>query len=700
MSEHRVLFGRYRLEAVVGRDGLSTVWRSSDEWLGRQVTVTEIALPRDLPPAERQALFEQVARTAKAAARLSHPNIAPTYDVLEGDEGVWIATETIQAPTLQEVLDDEGPLGFQRAAHIGEQLASALEHAHERGVLHRGISPVRVLVTDDDRAVLCGFASAAAETAIRRFQGVPTVATPGYLAPEVVEGWPPAAASDLWSLGATLYAALEGRPPYPTVVAALTGPPPPAPNAGPLAPVLEGLLARAPKARPSLAQTAPTFARAVGRQPTVEGPEATAWAASSSRPGYPVPAPEAAGAPALTGAPPSGHYAIPMNAYQGSTGRFAPVDQAPSRFGVPRGVTALRAAVVLLLLLAVFWGVTTGMGLVPLVLLCAVGLVVAGPGVFAARLGARLLRERSAQRAQARLQADTAFALLSQGRFAEAEPQLRSLLHARAPHGNRVETAANLAVAQLGLGQVSAAERTLNDAVDDGEARSPAVTAALQAALEAVRHTRGDPDARHRLDAILDGAGAAGLPARIRVSLRGDLAAACRDRNRLDEAERHIRAAVADAERELPPSSPSALAARANLAAIRRDLGHTAEALGLYQALLRDARVHLGHRHPHTLAVQASLAAVHHDIGESGVAKALLRDVVRARSLELGHSHPATLRARVNLGYLHLSTGERGTAEQLFEQVLAARDEPAAADAAAVLDEAAEGLAAAREAGR
>ncbi|XVQ07130.1 protein kinase domain-containing protein [Spirillospora sp. CA-255316] len=670
MSEHRLLGGRYRLDSVVGRGGMSTVWRSYDVMLGREVAVKEVVPPPGLPPAERDRLHERTLREARASARLAHPGVVAVYDVLEGYGQAWIVTEMVRARSLQDILDEEGPLGHRRVAEIGRRLAAVLRHAHEHGVLHRDVKPANVLITGDGRVLLTEFLSAVFEVDAGLAQTGMLVASPDYVAPERVQGEPAAAASDLWSLGATLYAALEGHPPFrrsdvlSTLAAVVSEPLPPARNAGPLGPVLEGLLAREPGQRLTAVQAEAMLSAIAGyqEQPPQQG-QPQPWQQPQTQAPFP---------------------SAPMHART--------LGARPLAWG--------SFSAVLALLCAVLWVVTSTntaalralAGAVVIVLI-----VVAGMG--AGRAGVRAVRRRSAEQVEALRPADGAFDLLSQGRFAEAEWMLRTMASDRGPHVDRVEAGANLAIAQRGLGRVSDAERTLTAASSQAgghAARSSAVATILQAGLEAIRHERGDPDACDRLAEILDNADPADLPARVRVSLRSDLAVACRDRNRLDEAERHIRAALADAERELDGSSPTTLSARANLAAIRRDRGHAAEAGDLYRTLLEDARHHLGRRHPHTLTIQAGLAAVHHDLGEHGAAEGLLRDVVRARSQALGPSHPATLQARVNLGFLHLSAGERAAAERLFEEVVAARDDPAAADAAAVVDEAAEGLAAAR----
>ncbi|TDB81722.1 serine/threonine protein kinase [Actinomadura sp. KC216] len=253
----RVLAGRYRLESVVGRGGMGTVWRARDETLDREVAVKEVVLPAGLDDAERENRHRRTLREARASARLNHPGVVTVHDVVEEDGRPWIVMELVPARSLQEIVEEDGPLPPARAAAIGRQIAGALRAAHAIGILHRDVKPANVLVADGDRAVLTDFGIAqVAGDATLTGTGL-LIGSPSYMSPERVNGDPAIPASDLWALGATLYAATEGRAPHhrsdpmAVLAAVMTQDVPPPRNAGPLAPVLTGLLERDPVRRMS-----------------------------------------------------------------------------------------------------------------------------------------------------------------------------------------------------------------------------------------------------------------------------------------------------------------------------------------------------------------------------------------------------------------------------------------------------------------
>ncbi|PYC76250.1 serine/threonine protein kinase [Micromonospora arborensis] len=251
-----MIAGRYRLLDLVGRGGMGRVWRARDEMLHREVAVKEIVPPSWLADPERAELRSRTLREARAAARLNHPAVVRLYDVIPVDGSPWIVMEYVPSRTLQDVVDDEGPLEPDRAARIGLAVLDALQAAHTAGVLHRDIKPQNVLVAHDGRVMLTDFGLATFDG------GDGTMTRPGmvlgspqYVAPERAAEGVSTVAADLWSLGATLHAAVEGRSPYArstamaTLSALAAGPPDPAPHAGPLAPVLAGLLRRDPHDR-------------------------------------------------------------------------------------------------------------------------------------------------------------------------------------------------------------------------------------------------------------------------------------------------------------------------------------------------------------------------------------------------------------------------------------------------------------------
>ncbi|WP_205779906.1 serine/threonine-protein kinase, partial [Micromonospora ureilytica] len=251
-----LIAGRYRLLDLVGRGGMGRVWRARDEMLHREVAVKEIVPPGWLDDRERAEVRSRTMREARAAARLNHPAVVRLYDVVAVDGSPWIVMEYVPSRTLQDVVDAEGPLEPARAARIGLAVLDALQAAHTAGVLHRDIKPQNVLVAHDGRVMLTDFGLATfdgGDGAMTRPGMV--LGSPQYVAPERAAEGVSTVAADLWSLGATLHAAVEGQSPYArstamaTLSALAAGPPDPAPHAGALAPVLDGLLRRDPRDR-------------------------------------------------------------------------------------------------------------------------------------------------------------------------------------------------------------------------------------------------------------------------------------------------------------------------------------------------------------------------------------------------------------------------------------------------------------------
>ncbi|MET9436589.1 serine/threonine-protein kinase [Streptomyces sp. NPDC006551] len=250
-----VIAGRYRLLDVLGEGGMGTVWRARDEALGREVAVKEVRAPVGIPAGEEVRLYARLEREAWAAARISHPNVVTVYDVATDDGRPWIVMELIRGLTLSEVLDAEGPMPPERAARIGAEVLAALRAAHRAGVLHRDVKPVNVLLGNDGRVVLTDFGIAAVEGASSLTMPGELIGSPEFLAPERALGHTPGPASDLWSLGVLLYASVEGNSPFrqdtplSTLRAVVDEELPPPRRAGPLAPVIEGLLRKEPDER-------------------------------------------------------------------------------------------------------------------------------------------------------------------------------------------------------------------------------------------------------------------------------------------------------------------------------------------------------------------------------------------------------------------------------------------------------------------
>ncbi|MFF5247397.1 serine/threonine-protein kinase [Streptosporangium sp. NPDC000095] len=249
-----LLAARYRLSEPVGRGGMGTVWRAHDELLNREVAVKEVRLPVILDEELRAELCARTEREGRATAMVAHPSVITVFDVVTEDERPWIVMELLRARSLEQLLQDHGPLPPRQVAEIGRQVLGALRAVHAKGILHRDVKPSNVLVTDD-RAVLTDFGLAALEGDVSITQAGIVLGSAGYIAPERVLGAKASPAGDLWSLGATLYTAVEGRGLHgrrtaAAALAALTsGEPIPMERAGPLTPVLRGLLTIDPNAR-------------------------------------------------------------------------------------------------------------------------------------------------------------------------------------------------------------------------------------------------------------------------------------------------------------------------------------------------------------------------------------------------------------------------------------------------------------------
>ena len=279
---------------------MGIVWHARDQLLDRDVAVKEVHIAETLTDAERANAYQRTLREAKTAARLNHPAVVTVYDVCEDEGRPWIVMQLVHAQSLDQVLAASGPLSPRRAAEMARQLLSALSVAHAAGVMHRDVKPSNVLLGSDDRAILTDFG-------IATFQGDPkltqtgmVMGSPGFTAPERIRGEDASPASDLWSLGATLFAAVEGRGPFEkrggaitTMSAIINEDAPEAPTAGALAPVIAALLRREPMDRPDASAAARMITDVLpllqDRPPgSPAGYEPTALSASS-RPAPPPP---------------------------------------------------------------------------------------------------------------------------------------------------------------------------------------------------------------------------------------------------------------------------------------------------------------------------------------------------------------------------------------------------------------------------
>ena len=254
-ESQRLLAGRYRLLAVIGRGGMGAVWRARDELLNRDVAVKEIVWPAQLDAEERETARRRAVREAQLAARVRHPNVVGVYDIVEEGDRPSIVMELVPFRSLRDAVAVDGPMTPAEAARVGLSVLAALRAVHEAGVVHRDVKPANILLGPDGRVVLADFGIAkAADSPALTISGV-LLGSPSYLAPERARGGRAGAAADMWALGASLFAAVEGHPPFERdgVLASLTAVVAdelePSPHAGPLWPVIEGLLLKDPAAR-------------------------------------------------------------------------------------------------------------------------------------------------------------------------------------------------------------------------------------------------------------------------------------------------------------------------------------------------------------------------------------------------------------------------------------------------------------------
>ena len=247
--------GRYTLRAAVGHGGMGTVWRAADTLLRRDVAIKEVILPPGLAPSDRDSMYERTMREARAAAALQHPAVVQVYDVVHENGRPWIVMELLDARSLADMVIEDGPVPARVVAKIGIALLGALEVAHAHGVLHRDVKPANVLICGDGRCVLTDFGVARMPTDVQLTTPGMVLGSPHFISPERAMGSEFGPPSDLFSLGVTLFTAVEGRPPFDkgdpieTMHAVVEDPPAAAVRAGSLTPVLMGLLEKDPARR-------------------------------------------------------------------------------------------------------------------------------------------------------------------------------------------------------------------------------------------------------------------------------------------------------------------------------------------------------------------------------------------------------------------------------------------------------------------
>ncbi len=305
-----LIAGRYQLVAPIGRGGTATVYRGLDTLLDLEVAVKQLTLAPaddDADDGMHAEAIERIVREAQAAARIHHPGVAEVYDVVSGEDSPYIVMQLIEGRPLAELIAEQGPLPPHRVAGIGRQVLAALVAGHVVGVLHQNLKPGNVMITPDGQAVLTAFGTA--------------LSSPGYLAPERANGMPATPAADMWSLGATLYAALCGQDPFDdrgdaqaTLAAIAHEDPPHLAGSGSLSEIVNALLCPDPAARPGFHEIAQALDAAAANAPAVDDLPAEPDSSPAEEAPPPVPPsfgrepetqPEVAAAPVPAFVPPS-----------------------------------------------------------------------------------------------------------------------------------------------------------------------------------------------------------------------------------------------------------------------------------------------------------------------------------------------------------------------------------------------------------
>jgi serine/threonine protein kinase len=258
LVESRRIRDRYRLLEPIGGGAMGTVWRAQDEMLGRTVAIKELLLPHDHDEHRTEEAKNRAMREARIAARLQHSHAITVFAVLEEEDRPWLVMEYLASKSFA-VLVGEEPVSVDDAIRIGAQISSALAGAHRAGIVHRDVKPANILVSEDGTAKITDFGISRAIGDVKLTATGEIAGTPAYLAPEVARGEDADFAADVFSLGATLYAAVEGQPPYGTadnpialLYKASSGEIEPPTKAERLTPLLLRMLSTDPAERPSM----------------------------------------------------------------------------------------------------------------------------------------------------------------------------------------------------------------------------------------------------------------------------------------------------------------------------------------------------------------------------------------------------------------------------------------------------------------
>ncbi|MFG2333322.1 protein kinase [Streptomyces sp. NPDC048604] len=375
----KLLGGRYRVTSVIGRGGMGVVARAVDTMLNREVAVKVLRAFTDASAAELADLRTRMQREAQAAARVRHSGVVTVHDVTEEQGLPVIVMELVEGASLDDVLTERGPLEPREAAAIGAALMDALDAAHRVGVLHRDVKPANVLLEHGGRVVLTDFGIATMEASgdeamAKLTRSGDIIGSLDFLAPERAQGREPGPASDIWSLGMTLYAAVEGTSPFrrtsawSTLSAIVTEPLPEPRRAGPLLPVLQALMAKEPERRPSADEARGMLERvaAGGTAPlasttptSVPTPDPAAPAPGFGPPVFPQPTPQPAyGYPQPPVPPAFPQHGAPVAGPPGAGVPAPETSRAAARRARQRGSRTLVAVAAAVAVLAAGGGIT------------------------------------------------------------------------------------------------------------------------------------------------------------------------------------------------------------------------------------------------------------------------------------------------------------------------------------------------------
>ena len=234
----RTVADRYVLRRELGRGGMGIVWEAYDPELHRDVAIKQVLLPGHFTPEERDDAHARVRREARSAARVSHPTVITIHDVFEHDGSPWVVMELVEGGSLRDMLNEQGALEVSLVAKIGESLLQAVHYANQAGVLHRDIKPGNIMMSADGRVILTDFGIATIEGGPSITRTGALIGSPEYMAPERLEGAEAEHRNDLWSIGVTLFAAVEGHSPFgrdnitSAIAAVISGPIPQMERAG------------------------------------------------------------------------------------------------------------------------------------------------------------------------------------------------------------------------------------------------------------------------------------------------------------------------------------------------------------------------------------------------------------------------------------------------------------------------------------